>query len=327
MNPLGLNQGHKFPLLGRAGAAGGSLLSSLVTIIICAELWVLALTAVPNAEAPIGAQEAAPDQTPVATLPVLVLDRDRRPVTDLTRNELELYEGKEEQSIESISRSPTAPAKIGFLVDVSPSNAASLRALKLPESADLAGGLLRAGDLAFVVGFARTASVLCPLSSDLGRVEKALHSAFNAQSRSGTTSLYDTMFWACTVELSTRTGHQALIVFSDMQDNTSNHTRDEVLAAAQPSGIVIYPILLGETGSVGLQTRGERVAKLLSDETGGVPFAVHKLEDLKETLKLIRADLDNTYFIGYRPTSHGPGSVKVRCTRKGVKIIAPGRRY
>jgi hypothetical protein len=69
------------------------------------------------------------------------------------------------------------------------------------------------------------------------------------------------------------------------------------------------------------------VAKSLADETGGVSFAVHKPADLKEALRLVRTDLDNTYIIAYRPKSHAPGSVKVRCTRKGVKIIAPDRRY
>jgi VWFA-related protein len=301
--------------------------ATLVAMIICAQLLVLGATALPKAEASSSPQEVGHDQTPLATLPVLVLDRDLRPVTDLTQNELELYEGKEKQSIESISRSPAAPAKIGFLVDVSPSNAASLRGLKLPEGAELTGGLLRAGDLAFVVGFARTASLLSPLTSDLGRIEKALESAFKTQPRPGGTFLYDAVFWACTEELSTRTGHQALIILSDMVDNTSNHTREEVLAAAQPSGIVIYPVLLPATSPGGETTRGERVAKSLADETGGVSFAVHKREDLKEAFGLIRADLDNTYVVAYRPKSYGPGSVKVQCTRKGVKIIAPDRRY
>jgi VWFA-related protein len=258
---------------------------------------------------------------------VLVLDRDRRPVTDLTQNELELYEGKEEQSIESITRSPAAPAKLGFLIDLNSSHAASLRALRLPEGMELAGEFLRAGDLAFVATFAQSGSLLSPLTSDLGPIEKALHSAFNAQPRSGGTSLYDAVFWACSQELSTRSGHQALIILSGMLDTTSNHTREEVLAQAQPLGIVIYPVLLRGASPAGEGTRGERVAKILADETGGVSFAVHKPEDLKEVLRLIRADLDNTYIIAYRLKSHGPATVRVQCTRKGVKTIAPDRRY
>ena len=302
-------------------------LSQLLTIFLCGQLLVLAQGASPNAEAWSSSQEATHDQTPVATLPVLVLDGDLRPVTNLTQSELELYEGKEEQSIESISRSPAAPAKIGFLIDVSQSGAGALRALKLHDASGLAAEVLRTGDLAFVAAFARSGSLLSPPTSNLGRIQKALESAFGTHPAAGGSSLYDTMFWACSEELSKRSGHQALVIFSDMVDNTSGHTREEVLAQAQPLGIVIYPILLPGASPGGEQTRGERVARLLAHGTGGVSFVVHKPEDLNETLRLIRVDLDNMYIIAYRPKSLGPASVKVRCTRKGVKIIAPDRRY
>jgi VWFA-related protein len=304
-----------------------SALSALAAMAICAQLLILAVTVLPNTEALSSPQEVADDQNALATLPVLVLDRDLRPVTDLTQNELELYEGNEEQSIESLTRSPAAPAKIGFLIDISASNAASLGKLKLHDATGLAAEVLRPGDLAFVAAFARSGSLLSPLTSDLGRIEKVLHSAFNTQATSGGSSLYDTIFWACSEELRTRSGHQALIVFSDMLDNTSNHTREEVLAQAQPLGIVIYAIFSRDASPEGERTRGERVARLLADETAGVSFALHKPEDVKETLGLIRADLDNTYIVTYRPKSHGPGSVKVQCNRKGVRIVAPDRRY
>ena len=303
------------------------MLTRLLTLTVCAQLSVLAVTVPASAEASSSPQEVAHDQTPLASLPVLVRDRDLRPITDLTQSELELYEGKEEQSIESLTRSPAAPAKIGFLVDISSSAAGALRALKLHDATGLAAEVLRTGDLAFVAVFAHSGSLLSPPTSDFGRIEKAFESAFNSHPGPGGTSLYDAMFWACTGELSTRSGHQALVVFSDMLDNSSNHTREEVLAAAQPSGIVIYPVLLRETRPAGEGSLGERVAKIFADETGGVPFAVHKAEDLKEVLRLIRTDLDNTYVISYRPKSSGPASVIVRCTRKGVKIIAPDRRY
>ncbi len=295
--------------------------SQLLTIFICGQLLGLTQTASPNAEAWSSSQEVKQNQGAIVTLPVLVLDRQGRPVTDLNQNELKLYEGKQEQSIESMSRSPEAPAKIGFLIDISGSEAGPLRALKLQDATELTGELLRTGDLAFVLTFADRGSLVSPLTSDLGRIDKALHSAFNTQPHGGT-SLYDAIFWACSEELSTQSGLKALIILSDMEDNASRHTQEQVIAQAQRSGTLIYPILLREARS-----RGGQVAKSLASKSGGVPFAVYKLEALKETFRSIRADLDDTYVIAYRRKSDRPASVKVRCTRQGVRIIAPSRRY
>ena len=105
----------------------GNVPSSLAAIIACAQLSVLALTGLPKVETSASSQQAALDRTPVVTLPVLVLDRARRPVTDLAQNEIKVYEGKAEQSIESLTLNPAAPARIGFLVDLSASSQGSLR--------------------------------------------------------------------------------------------------------------------------------------------------------------------------------------------------------
>jgi len=219
-------------------------------LIMSAQLSVLSVMVLPKAQAWSSPQEARHDQTPVATLPVLVLDRDGRPVTDLNQNELQLYKGKEEQSIESISRSPEAPAKIGFLIDISGSEAGPLRALKLQETTELAGEILRTGDLAFVLTFAELGSLVSSLTSDLGRLEKALQGAFNTQPHGGT-ALYDAIFWACSKELSMQSGLKALIILSDMDDNSSHFTEEKVLAEAQRSGTLIYPVLMRETRSRG----------------------------------------------------------------------------
>jgi VWFA-related protein len=297
------------------------MLTRLLTVTVCAQTLFLGVALV-HAETARLSQEATHDQNSVTTLRVLVLDHDHKPVTDLSKNELELNEGKEEQPIESLTISPTASANIGILIDVSPSYAASFAALKVQNGTDLAGELLHTGDLAFVAAFAHTGALLSQPTTDFGQVEKALERAFNSHSGQGSTSLYDAMFWACTEELPPRSGHQALIIFSDMVDNASSHTREEVLARVQRSGIGIYPVLLREADG-----EGEKVAKSFADETGGLSFVDYNLKDLEQTLRAIRSDLDNRYVISYRPKSQAPASVKIRCTRKGVKIVAPDRRY
>jgi hypothetical protein len=107
-----------------------------------------------------------------------------------------------------------------------------------------------------------------------------------------------------------------------MQDNASYHTPEEAAALAQRSETIIYPILLGE-----VRTRSEQAANLIASQTGGVPFFVNTGRALKDAFRSIRADLESTYIIAYRPGSQGPAAVKVRCTRRGTKIFAPERRY
>lgn len=255
----------------------------------------------------------------IITLHVLVVGHDGMPLTDLSQNELELYEGKEKQTIESISRTPEAPAEIGFLIDNSNSAAGSLRTLKWQDDADPAGDLLRTGDLAFVATFTRTHTLTCPLTSDLGQVKSSFRNALAPPPFQGVTSLYDAIFWASSEEFSAPSSHKTLIVISDMEDNTSEHTRFEAIGPAQQLGISIYPISLQA-----LTSRGLTVADSIASKTGGLTFTDYNLNDLKMTFRRIRSGIDNTYLVAYRSKSAGSSHVKIRCTRKGTRILTPG---
>ncbi len=79
------------------------MLSRLVAMITCVHLLACASAAAVPETLSIS-QETTQAQNGLATIPVLVLDRHGDPLTDLNQNELELYEGKEEQVIESLSR-------------------------------------------------------------------------------------------------------------------------------------------------------------------------------------------------------------------------------
>lgn len=298
------------------------MLRRLVAIIICAHLSVFAEAVLSGAQAPSASQGARDEQSGIVTLPLLALDREGRPVMDLNQNELELYDGKDEQTIESMSRDPEAPAKIGFLIDISRSAASSARSLKLHASGGLAGKLLRSGDLAFVATFGERISLMTPFTLDVREVEEAIRVAFSTAPPPGGTSLCEAIYWACRTQVATQSGHKALVIFSDMEDSTSYHTREEALAMAQQSGTVIYTIVLGQTSS-----RGERAARSLASQTAGLSFTVSKLEALREVMESIRVDLANTFVLAYRPKSRRSATVKVRCARKGVRLIAPERRY
>jgi hypothetical protein len=265
------------------------MLSKPAALFTCVCLSTLVSVAAPETSSNL--QGMTQDQKGLATLPVLVLDRQGNPLTDLNKNELELYEGKEEQVIETLSRNPGAPLKLGVLIDRSKSATGSLLRLKLLDDPNPAEGLLRTGDYALVAMFTEITTSVCPLTKDPGVINKAI------------------------------------IILSDMEDNSSHHTREEATALAQRSGIIVYPVRVGSSAGAAGESRREEVCRLIARGTGGVPFAAFEPKALKAAFRSIRADLDGTYIIACQPKSQGSASIKVRCTRKGVKIIAPDRRH
>jgi len=289
--------------------------SRWVALVVCAHLSI-PCTAIGQVPQTTQRQEI------IATLPVLVLGHDGKPLTDLDQNELELYEGKEKRPIESMSRTPESPAEIGFLIDISKSSLGPLHTLKWQRDADPLGELLLTGDRAFVATFTQSGTLMCPLTSDLGQVKASFHTVFTARFPTGLTSLFDAIFWASSEQFSTPSGHKALIIISDMEDNTSQHTLTEALATAQRSGIVIYPISLQVTNPY-----GDRVAKSIAGKIGGAPDTDYTMNDLKKTFRNIRSNIENTYVVAYKSNSTVPSPVKIRCTRKGARVTAPDERF
>ena len=299
--------------------------SGWMVMIICAQL--LAGTLLLECNGRSSSRRVAPSQDAVVTLPVLALDGDGSPVTDLTQNDLKLYEGGKERPIELLARDPALPVRAGFLLDMSRSDSNSV---KLLEGANIAAPLLRTGDSGFVAAFAERGALMCPLSSDLGRIQEAINCGFDPQSLGVGTALYDAIFYACSEKLSLRSGHQALIVFSDMGDNASLHTPEAALAEAQRTRNAIYPIVLRDIFSSRddhFSSAGERAAHTLASETGGVCFRASTVVAAQGALRLIRIYLDNTYMIKYAPALLRVASIKVRCSRKGIRVVVPSRRF
>jgi hypothetical protein len=187
---------------------------------------------------------------------------------------------------------------------------------------DLTSKALRSGDAAFVATFVERVSDVLHLTSNALEVEQALHQVLSAPAPPGGTAVYDAIHWACQAPSEARFGRNALIIMSDMIDNMSYHTRDEAIESAQRAGIVIFPIILGETSS-----RGWDVARSIAKDTGGLASASPNLEALQNLMGRIRFDLASLYLIAYRRNSNRSTSLKVICARPGVKVFAPKRRY
>jgi VWFA-related protein len=288
---------------------------------VCAEILFLGIALVLDSPTPTSAQEMSRSQEALVSRSVILLGHKNQPVTGLNSNEVEVFLGKEQIPIEALNRPQSEAAEIGILVDTSNSRRDFLQSLHGRGNANARPAIMHTGDRAFVATFSNSHRLLCPLTTDSAQVKVALQTGLFEVPPGGVTSVYDAIEWACREEFSTQPGIKVLIVISDMLDNNSNHSRQEAVAPAADRGIQIDPITPPEV--LGSSSLGDVVAKFLASVTGGIPTTIENSAGLEPAFEAIRSTIDSTYTISFRPESARHSSLKIRCTRKGIRVVAP----
>ena len=112
-----------------------------------------------------------------------------------------------------------------------------------------------------------------------------------------------------------------------MSDNTSySHKRERLSNAHFHLGILIFPITPPAEYWFQIQ-RGSKLAQDMAGATRrGLPHRYMSPKDLSTALESIRADLENLYLVSYKSNLTERAAVKIRCTRKGTKVITPHKK-
>ena len=226
-----------------------------------------------------------------------VTDDKGRFVAGLGPGDFIVEEDGELQEIQHFARENELPLTMALLVDTSPSvrpvfDEERRTAVSFLES------ILRAQDLALVIGFDRTVTLIqdfTEVSSDLGE------SIFSLEIGSGT-SVYDAVYLASEEKLRPEAGRKAIILISDGEDTTSRVERTEALIAAHQSNAVIYSISNSppRRGFFGGRRSGNMgTLKTLSEETGGTVFVLDNKSDFEYIFAQIAAELRTQYSLGY----------------------------
>jgi len=227
-----------------------------------------------------------------------VTDKKGRFVTDLTKDDFLVREGKRPQKILEFTAETELPLRLAILVDTS--NSIKDRFKFIQEAAiEFIDSVVRPRqDRVAVVSFDTAAELQADLTDDLVRLEKGIR----ALRPGGGTALYDAIYLACRDRLmQDQPRHKfrrAIVILSDGEDNQSRYTRDQALEMAQKSDAVIYSI---STNITRIQTSGDKVLRYLSAETGGATFFPFKVEDLSQSFENIANELRHQYNILYRP--------------------------
>ncbi|MBI3279318.1 MAG: VWA domain-containing protein [Acidobacteria bacterium] len=248
---------------------------------------------------PEGGQAQSPITLDVNRVNMLftVTDKRGRFVTNLGKDEFEIFEEKRPQRIVEFGAESDLPLRLAVLVDTS--NSIRERFRFLQEAAiEFVNSVMRPQDKTVVISFDTSADLVTDLTSDLAKID----SAIRGLRAGGGTSLYDAMFVACRDKLmQDKPMHKyrrAMIILSDGDDNQSRYSRDQALEMAQKADVAIYTI---STNISRIQTGGDKVLKYFAEETGGLVFFPFKLEDLTQSFENIANELRHQYSVLYRP--------------------------
>src|SRR5580698_7095060 len=148
---------------------------------------------------PVAAQQEPPDKNRI-TLDVTrvqllftVSDKKGRFVTDLNRNDFEIFESKQPQSIVEFTAETDLPLRMAILIDTSNSIRERFK-FQQEAASDFINTVLRPRqDKVTIVSFDMSAELVADLTDDTEKLAKAIQDLRPG----GGTALYDAIYFAC----------------------------------------------------------------------------------------------------------------------------------
>lgn len=299
--------------------------------------WLPGLMSAAEGSAQQSPPAASDDQTRIVlevtrvNLLFTVTDRRGRFVTGLTKDDFIVREGKNPQKILEFTAESDLPLRLVILVDTS--NSVRDRFRFIQEAAiEFLNSVLRPGqDKAAIISFDTAPELQADLTDNL----ELLTSKIRELRPGGGTSLYDAIYYAARDKLMQdqplHKFRRAMIILSDGEDNQSRFSRDQALEMAQKADVVIYTISTSAVQGGLSDTRGDRILKYFSEETGGATFFPFRVTDLSQSFENIANELRHQYNILYRPeplkTDGSYQSVEVRVQGRSNLVVRARKGY
>jgi Ca-activated chloride channel homolog len=258
----------------------------------------------------------------LVNVPCSVLEKNTNSfVTTLTRDDFSIYEDNQKQEIRNFTRESNFPLTLAMLVDTSESVAPKLK-FEQEAATSFFQSILRERDRAMLVEFDSGVTLLQDFTGDANKMAKQIIKLRAA----GGTALYDAIYMACDEKLIRESGRKAIIILSDGEDRSSDHTFKQAMEMALRAEATIFAISVSKGGffGVGNSQEGDNILKEMARETGGKVFFPFKVEELDESFRLINQELRSQYNIGYVSTNlQRDGKyrkIEIKVQDKGFKL-------
>jgi VWFA-related protein len=285
-----------------------------------------------------------------------VHDKKGALINSLQKDDFQLFEDGQPQTIKYFTKETDLPLTIGMLVDVSGSQA-NLIDIERRAASDFFRAVLHKKDVAFLISFGADSELLqditgAPrlLQEGLGRLRLNAGTSYGgggpvptANTPRGTV-LFDAVSLAATDRLQKEVGRKVIVLITDGGDQGSTFTIKRAIEDAQKANAVIYSIYYvdpsayaGRRGGFGFggDAGCESCLKQMSEETGGRVFKVDRSHTLQDAFNQLQDEMRSQYAIGWTPANDrkdgsyhkleikvGDKTMKVQA-RKGYYALLP----
>jgi Ca-activated chloride channel family protein len=236
------------------------------------------------------------------TVPIYatVLDGQRRLVTDLQREDFEVFDNGKLQTLTNFV-SETTPFTAVVMLDTSGSMTLNLNFVKLAAEEFLLRMLPE--DRAKVGSFNDKIKILPrdePFTGNRDRLIRLLKEDLDFG--------YPTRLWDAVDEsmaqMEALEGRRVVVVFTDGDDSASKRGRDDVLERARDKDMMVYAVGLASeyfNGQSKVRSRPDRGLRRVAEETGGGYFELSKKDELGPTFTRVAQELHSQYVMGFTP--------------------------
>jgi len=307
------------------------LLSLVALAVLCAAPFSVGQQSSPGQQPAAADKKQDESQQPTETLKVNVnvvqlffnvKDKHGALIPNLTKEDFEISEDKQPQTIKYFTAESNLPLTLGIMIDASGSQRNVIDMEKEVGGAFLKQ-VLTDKDEAFVISFDISVDLLQDFTRDVHRLQAALNKAkvnvdFTTgipgmgggpvpQHNSPGTLLYDAVYLSAHDMLAKEVGRKAMVLLTDGQDEGSRLKIQDAIEAAQKADAIVYVLLCADRGfygGMGGGYSGEYDMRKLTEQTGGRVINVgNKFDKLRDAFDQIAAELRSQYNIGYVPTN------------------------
>jgi VWFA-related protein len=300
-----------------------------------------AMTLPPPEKQPELVKRSAPGQFVSALSPQLmrfnasVTDRNGRAIGGMKESDFTVYENGVQREVKQVV--PTnEPFNLILLLDVSGSVEERIDFIRKAGRDFL--NTASPQDRIAIISFRDDIQVISDFTTDRRLLSRKLEDI----DAGGATAMYDALGYVLADPVKRLRGERtAIVILSDGDDNRSFVPFPAILEALVESGALVYPLYIPSglipAGSVPkpevtidplrtryltLTTRAEEEGQKLALASGGVYYAIHRLEDLQRAYDDVVVQLRTAYTITYASNSRSSSNprVRVRANRDGASV-------